>query len=175
MQTESTATRTENTVLELKPINRRHTLRKRDNIRPHEAGAGENFEYCSLPGGTATAHARTLRGADLVEVHTIQNAHRLEAELDLSSDRSPEAQLRDALTKSSVRVIDVSGTPAWSSNPYLIPRRVLTALFSTDRVWLQTALQRLGHLGGWSGLALRVPPWHWQSRHVGYIRCPCAL
>ena len=97
-------------VIELKAINRRHALRKRFKLMPHQAGPQENFEYCSLPGGTATAHARTLRGADLVEraAASIENAHKLEAALDLSSDKSPEEQLRDALSKNAVRVIDVS-------------------------------------------------------------------
>ena len=95
--------------IEVEAKNRGHALRKRDKAMPHEAGAGERFEYSSLGGGTATAHARTLRGADLVKegTQTVENAHKLEMTLDLESGESPEVQLRTALAQNAVRVIDL--------------------------------------------------------------------
>ena len=83
-------------------------LRKRGNAAPHEAGAHAKFEYASLGGGTATAHARMLRGGEFVKegMQTKANSHVMEVQLDLSKG-SAEEQLREALNKNAVRVIDL--------------------------------------------------------------------
>ena len=95
--------------IELEAKNKGHALRKKQKARPHEAGAGEGFEYSSLGGGAATAHARTLRGAALVKegTQTVENSHKLEMQFDLESGESAEVQLREALKKNAVRVIDL--------------------------------------------------------------------
>ena len=83
-------------------------LRKRGGAAPHQAGAHAKFEYASIGGGTATAHARMLRGGELVKegMQTVHNSHVMEVQLDLSKG-SAEEQLREALNRNAVRVIDL--------------------------------------------------------------------
>ena len=60
------------------------------------------------------AHASSLRGAGMLKegMQTIENAHKLDVKIDLEKGNAEE-QLREALTKNSVRVIDLfrSGVP----------------------------------------------------------------
>ena len=86
-------------------------LKAENKISIREREGKEAFEYSSLAGGTATAHARSLRGGDYTIIkegtNTIQNAHTLEVTLDTTSNESPAEQLRHALTKNAVRVVDL--------------------------------------------------------------------
>ena len=90
--------------IELRAKNKSTSLRAKKVHR--EAG----FEYSSLSGGTATAAARNLRGSDEIVkegTQTVENSRYANLDIDLTTDETPEEQLRSALTKSAVRVIDL--------------------------------------------------------------------